>query len=146
MWRTHTHSAGVLGLGSLLAMLLLLGACGGGGGGGGGGGASGPVVLFFEGFDGAWPTSDWSPTNLADVGIISGVGELTPPCLQLAGGAGARPVVTANVQPWPAAGGVIILDAEGTRMGAVGISGDSSANDEAAAFAGIDAAELSYRT
>lgn len=45
----------------------------------------------------------------------------------------------------PAAGGVIILDGDGAPMGAVGISGDSSENDEAAAFAGIDAAGLSYR-
>src|SRR5262249_55173184 len=41
----------------------------------------------------------------------------------------------------PVAGGVIVLD--GTeRIGAVGISGDTSDNDEAAAIAGIDAAGL----
>lgn len=39
-------------------------------------------------------------------------------------------------------GGVFIRDAEGTLLGAVGVSGDGSLNDEAAALAGITAAEL----
>lgn len=43
----------------------------------------------------------------------------------------------------PVAGGVVILDADGARVGAVGISGDTSDNDEAAAIAGIVAAGLS---
>ena len=42
----------------------------------------------------------------------------------------------------PVAGGVIILDDTATVVGAVGISGDSSDNDEAAALAGITAAGL----
>ncbi len=42
----------------------------------------------------------------------------------------------------PVAGGVVILDADGNRIGAVGISGDTSDNDEAAAIAGIEAAGL----
>jgi uncharacterized protein GlcG (DUF336 family) len=42
----------------------------------------------------------------------------------------------------PVAGGVIVVDADGTRLGAVGISGDTSDNDEAAALAGIAAAGL----
>jgi uncharacterized protein GlcG (DUF336 family) len=37
-------------------------------------------------------------------------------------------------------GGVLIRDGSGTIVGAVGISGDSSDNDEAAAVAGIEAA------
>jgi uncharacterized protein GlcG (DUF336 family) len=37
-------------------------------------------------------------------------------------------------------GGVLIRDGAGTILGAVGISGDSSENDEAAAIAGIEAA------
>jgi uncharacterized protein GlcG (DUF336 family) len=42
----------------------------------------------------------------------------------------------------PAAGGVIIVDAEGLPIGAVGITGDTSDNDEACALAGIAAAGL----
>jgi uncharacterized protein GlcG (DUF336 family) len=45
----------------------------------------------------------------------------------------------------PAAGGVIIVDANGHAMGAVGITGDSSDNDEICAFAGIAAAGLTAR-
>ena len=41
----------------------------------------------------------------------------------------------------PVAGGVLIVD-EGRTIGAVGISGDTSDNDEAAAIAGIRAAGL----
>ncbi len=40
----------------------------------------------------------------------------------------------------PVAGGVLIKTAQGELMGAVGISGDTSDNDEAAAMAGIEAA------
>ena len=40
----------------------------------------------------------------------------------------------------PAPGGVLVRDAEGALIGAVGISGDNSDNDEAAAIAGIEAA------
>jgi uncharacterized protein GlcG (DUF336 family) len=42
----------------------------------------------------------------------------------------------------PVAGGVIVLDGAGARLGAVGVSGDTSDNDEAAALAGIAAAHL----
>jgi uncharacterized protein GlcG (DUF336 family) len=40
----------------------------------------------------------------------------------------------------PVPGGVLILDGSGALLGAVGISGDTSDNDEAAALAGIAAA------
>jgi uncharacterized protein GlcG (DUF336 family) len=40
----------------------------------------------------------------------------------------------------PGAGGVLIRDSGGAVVGAVGVSGDTSDNDEAAAFAGIVAA------
>ena len=40
----------------------------------------------------------------------------------------------------PVPGGVLVRDAEGELIGAVGISGDNSDNDEAAAVAGIEAA------
>ena len=42
----------------------------------------------------------------------------------------------------PVPGGVLIQDQQGTLLGAVGISGDTSDNDEAAAIAGIEAAGL----
>jgi uncharacterized protein GlcG (DUF336 family) len=43
-------------------------------------------------------------------------------------------------------GGVLILDAQGDTLGAVGISGDTSDNDETAALAGIEAAGLKAET
>lgn len=42
----------------------------------------------------------------------------------------------------PAAGGVLVRDAAGMIVGAVGVTGDTSDNDEAAALAGIKAAGL----
>jgi uncharacterized protein GlcG (DUF336 family) len=44
----------------------------------------------------------------------------------------------------PAAGGVLIKDAQGQVLGAVGVSGDTSDNDEIAAAAGIEAAGLVF--
>lgn len=72
----------------------------------------------------------------------------------LAMGLGSRTLFTrAQQQPYfiaavthavggliPVPGGVLVLDKAGHLLGAVGISGDTSDNDEAAAFAGIDAA------
>lgn len=46
----------------------------------------------------------------------------------------------------PVPGGVLIRDAEGVLLGAVGISGDTSDNDEAAAVAGVAAAGLVAET
>lgn len=45
----------------------------------------------------------------------------------------------------PAAGGVIVVDAGGSPIGAVGITGDTSDQDEACALAGIAAAGLKAR-
>jgi uncharacterized protein GlcG (DUF336 family) len=42
----------------------------------------------------------------------------------------------------PVPGGVLVRDADGTLLGAVGVTGDTSDNDEAAAVAGIEAAGL----
>jgi uncharacterized protein GlcG (DUF336 family) len=42
----------------------------------------------------------------------------------------------------PVAGGVIILDQDGKVIGAVGVSGDTSDNDELCALAGIEAVKL----
>ncbi|PMR73321.1 GlcG/HbpS family heme-binding protein [Billgrantia endophytica] len=44
----------------------------------------------------------------------------------------------------PVAGGVLILDGRDQVIGAVGVSGASSAEDEAAAIAGIEAAGLTW--
>lgn len=46
----------------------------------------------------------------------------------------------------PVPGGVLIKDEEGTLLGAVGISGDNSDNDEKAAVAGIEGAGLVAET
>ena len=46
----------------------------------------------------------------------------------------------------PVAGGVIVKDAAGKIVGAVGLSGDTAENDEACAVAGIEAAGLIAQT
>lgn len=45
----------------------------------------------------------------------------------------------------PVPGGVLITDDEGMVIGAVGVSGDTSDNDEAAAVAGIESAGLTAK-
>jgi uncharacterized protein GlcG (DUF336 family) len=66
--------------------------------------------------------------------------------------AAERPTFLASLGPIapagvvPAAGGVIVIDEEGTVIGAVGISGDLSDMDEACALAGIGAAGLTAQT
>lgn len=42
----------------------------------------------------------------------------------------------------PAAGGVLVVDDEGSLLGAVGVTGDTSDNDEICALAGIESAGL----
>ena len=46
----------------------------------------------------------------------------------------------------PAAGGVIVVDTDGTPIGAVGVTGDTSDNDELCVLAGWTAAGLSPQT
>ena len=46
----------------------------------------------------------------------------------------------------PAAGGVIVVDGDGQPIGAIGITGDTSDNDEACALAGIAAAGLTAQS
>ncbi len=46
----------------------------------------------------------------------------------------------------PVPGGVLVRDAGGDLIGAVGITGDTSDNDEAAAVAGIESAGLTAQT
>lgn len=63
--------------------------------------------------------------------------------------ASERPTFIASLEPIsphgvvPAAGGVLVVDADGQLVGAVGVTGDTSDNDEACALAGIAAAGLS---
>jgi uncharacterized protein GlcG (DUF336 family) len=62
--------------------------------------------------------------------------------------AAERPSFVASLGPIspngviPAAGGVLVVDADGQVIGAVGITGDTSDNDEACALAGIAATGL----
>lgn len=42
----------------------------------------------------------------------------------------------------PVPGGVLVKDSEGNTLGAVGITGDTSDNDEACAVAGIESCRL----
>lgn len=62
-----------------------------------------------------------------------------------------RPTFVASLGPiaphgmLPAAGGVIVVGADGAVLGAVGITGDTSDNDEACALAGIAAAGLKHQ-
>ncbi|MEN2792962.1 heme-binding protein [Sphingomonas oligophenolica] len=62
--------------------------------------------------------------------------------------AAERPTFVASLGPIsangvvPAAGGVIIVDADGHAIGAVGATGDTSENDELCVLAGIAAAGL----
>jgi uncharacterized protein GlcG (DUF336 family) len=46
----------------------------------------------------------------------------------------------------PVPGGVLIDDVDGTCIGAVGVTGDTSDNDEIAAVAGVESAGLAART
>lgn len=54
--------------------------------------------------------------------------------------AAVTPAVGGALIPVP--GGVLVRQADGTLLGAVGVSGDNSDNDEAAAMAGIESAGL----
>jgi len=58
--------------------------------------------------------------------------------------AAASHVVGGQMIPVP--GGVLIKDSAGATLGAVGVSGDTSDNDEAAATAGIEAVGLVFDT
>ncbi len=65
--------------------------------------------------------------------------------------AAERPVFVASLAPIapggvvPAAGGILVVDAENQPIGAVGVSGDVSDNDEKAVLAGISAAGLTIQ-
>lgn len=81
-------------------------------------------------------------------GKASGALQLGVSSRAIAGMAAERPVFVGVLAPLfgqgvvPAAGGVIVRDGQGATMGAVGVTGDTSDNDEACALAGIAAAGL----
>ena len=60
--------------------------------------------------------------------------------------AGRRVALSSGGKVVSVPGGVFVRDADGQLLGAVGISGDTSLNDEAAALAGIEAAGLTGET
>lgn len=65
--------------------------------------------------------------------------------------AAERPSFIASLAPFltgvvPAAGGVIVVDEAGSSIGAVGVTGDTSDNDELCALAGIAAAGLTAQS
>ena len=82
------------------------------------------------------------------VGKASGALALGMSSRKIAEMAAERPSFVASLGPLaprgviPAAGGVLVVDASGNILGAVGITGDTSDNDEACALAGIEAAGL----
>jgi len=81
-------------------------------------------------------------------GKASGALALGVSSRKIADMAAERPTFVASLGPIspygvvPAAGGVIIVDADGHAIGAVGVTGDTSDNDELCALAGIAAAGL----
>ncbi|MGC9270177.1 GlcG/HbpS family heme-binding protein [Acidiphilium sp.] len=86
-------------------------------------------------------------TGKAWGGLAIGAGSRTLFDRWNAGGAGFLTGLAAATQGRmvPVPGGVLILDADQTILGAVGISGDVSDNDEACAIAGIAAAGFTPR-
>jgi uncharacterized protein GlcG (DUF336 family) len=107
------------------------------------------VVLDARGSLRALAAEDNTSLKRAEVAIGKAHGCLAMGvgCRRLAAMAAERPSFLAAVTPAvggliPVAGGVLIKDAAGAVVGAVGVSGDTSDNDEIAALAGIEAAGL----
>ena len=108
----------------------------------------GVVVLDARGVLKAYAAEDGTALRRADIAIgkaygalSMGVGSRTlgkraeerPHFIAAASGLGEGGMI-------PAAGGIIVCDTEGTVLGALGVSGDTSDNDEACALAAIAAA------
>ena len=108
------------------------------------------VVLDEGGHVRASARQDGVPFGRVDVAFAKAYGAVSigPNSRQLEQAALERPHFMAGVigasggTVVPVAGGVVVLDGNGERIGAVGISGDTSDNDEVAAIAGIEAAGL----
>ena len=108
------------------------------------------VVLDAGGHVVAVEREDGSSTRRFEVGFGKAHGALSL-------GMGSRSLMArAEQQPYfiaavtsavggalvPVPGGVLVRDGDGTKLGAVGITGDTTDNDEAAAVAGIEGAGL----
>ncbi len=108
---------------------------------------SGGHLKAFERQDGASMLRFKVAHGKAYGAIGLGVGSRTVEAMAL-----ARPYFIAAVNGAvdgalvPVAGGVLVVDGEGNHLGAVGVSGDNSDNDEIAAVAGIEAAGFSAVT
>lgn len=100
-------------------------------------------LIAFQRADGASTLRPQIATGKASGALALGVSSRT-----IGDMAADRPTFIASLGPIsqggiiPAAGGVIVKDASGAIVGAVGITGDTSDNDEACALAGIVAAGL----
>lgn len=100
-------------------------------------------LVAFQRADGASTLRPQIATAKASGALALGVNSRT-----IADMAADRPAFIASLGPIsqagivPAAGGVIVRDRSGVIVGAVGITGDTSDNDEACALAGIRAAGL----
>lgn len=112
------------------------------------------VVLDAGGHLKAFERQDGASFGRFDVGhgkafgaIAMGLGSRT-----LHAAAEARPHFVSGVNGAlggalvPVPGGVLVADSDGTLIGAVGVSGDNSDNDEICAVAGIEAAGFSAIT
>jgi len=101
----------------------------------------------------AFQRQDGSSNMRADIAIAKASGALAlgVSSRKIGEMAAERPTFIASLGPIsqhgvvPAAGGVIVLGAESAAIGAVGITGDTSDNDEACALAGIAAAGLKHQ-
>lgn len=101
----------------------------------------------------AFERQDGSSTLRPHIAIGKGAGALSlgVSSRQIAAMASERPVFVGSLGAIaaggiiPAAGGLIVVDDEDRPIGAVGVTGDTSDNDELCAAAGITAAALAYR-
>ncbi|MGJ0239770.1 heme-binding protein [uncultured Novosphingobium sp.] len=100
-------------------------------------------LIAFQRADGASTLRPQIATGKASGALALGVNSRA-----IADMAADRPTFVASLGPIsqggiiPAAGGVIVRDSAGAIVGAVGITGDTSDNDETCALAGIAAAGL----
>ena len=109
------------------------------------------VVVDAGGHVIAYQRQDGASTGRFQIalGKVSGALMLGLSSRKIADMAAERPTFIASLGPIaaggliPAAGGVIVVDADNQPIGGVGISGDLSDNDEKAVLAGIMAAGLS---
>lgn len=108
---------------------------------------AGGHVIAFQRQDGASAMRFQIASGKASGALALGISSR-----KIADMAAERPSFIASLGPLsqqgiiPAAGGVIVIDDQGHPIGAVGITGDTSDNDEACTLAGIAAAGLRAQT